>query len=219
MLNRTLLTVLFAASAFGQTAPPHPLTAELQKVRMPVVLKDGRLTGAGAELLHKELANTQFFLIGEEHGTADIARFSTALLPEAWKNGYRHATHTMRGRSMTGVYDIGSMLPELATANGMRSFQIMVIPRSGFTNAHRPFSPNADDKRAPYDPAKELPFDAKPLFDAASATDWSLFDLRALRAPLARRKLEPIEDRFRNVLWGYDAILVIPDVSPATLFH
>ncbi len=378
---------------------------------MPVALKEGRLTGAGAELLHKELATTQFFLIGEEHGTAEIPRFHKALLNEAWKNGYRHvaievgplalarvasyadaeksnarypfgfpflswkedaevfdaamklggarrdtvwgidqefifyatahlerllalaksdaqraavtklldrsraadaellatknpskllmltataadfeelrnafrrggdaesvrlvdaldesraiyqlhgtsgwdsnerrarlikrlfadayasaaargekhpkvmvrlgATHLMRGRSMTNVFDLGAMLPELAAANGTRSFQILVIPRSGFTNEYRPMSQSGDDRRKAYDPAKSLPFDAKPLFDAASAGEWSLFDLRSLRVPLARRKLEPLEERFRDVLWGFDAILVMPDVTPATLF-
>ncbi|HEX8253899.1 MAG TPA: hypothetical protein VF846_12155 [Thermoanaerobaculia bacterium] len=409
MLGRTLLSVLFAANVFAQTAP-HALTAELEKIRKPVVLKDGRLTGAGAELLQKELASTQFFLIGEEHGTAEVARLTTALLPEAWKNGYRHvamevgphslpyidsleaiekfdakyrwsypflnwkeeaelyaaamklgegkrdtvwgvdqefvlfatphlerlvalakndaqravatkllersrageeemfrtkspakllmlsasaaefeelrnafgggdaealrlidameesrqiyqlgsvsgwgsndqrahlikrlfsesyanavargeakpkvivkmgATHTMRGRSMTGVFDLGSMLPELATVNGTRSFSLLVIPRGGFTNEHRPFSPNTEDKRAPYDP-KKLPFDGKPLFDAASASEWSLFDLRAIRGPLARKKLDPMDERLRNVLWGYDAVLIIPEATPATLFH
>jgi hypothetical protein len=408
MLNRTLLTVLFATSVFAQT--PHPLTAELEKIRMPVSLKEGRLTGAGAELLHKELAATQFFMIGEEHGTAEIPRFHKALLQEAWKNGYRHvaievgplslarvasfedaaksnleypfgypflswkedaevfdaamklgggrrdtvwgidqeflfyatahlarlvelaktdaqraaamkalersraadaellatrnpsklmmlaaaaaeldelrtafkggdaaavkliealdesrviyqmhgvsgwqsndtraalikrlfsdayasavargekhpkvmlrlgATHLMRGRSMTNVYDIGSMLPEVAALNGTRSFQILVIPKSGFTNEYRPMSQSADDKRKAYDPAKALPFDGKPLFDAAPAGEWSLFDLRAIRTPLVRKKLEPLEERLRDVLWGFDAILVMPDVTPATLF-
>lgn len=409
MLTRTLFTLLFAAQVLAQT-PPHPLTTELEKIRMPVALKDGRLTGAGAELLHKELATTQFFMIGEEHGTAEIPRFHKALLQEAWKNGYRHvaievgplalarvasfedaaksnlrypfgfpflgwkedaevfdaamklgggrretvwgidqefvfyatahlerlvelaktdvqraaatkvlersragdaellatrnpskllmlggtaaelddlrtafkggpaeavkliealdesrviyqmhatsgwqsndkraalikrlfndayasavargerhpkvmvrlgATHLMRGRSMTNVYDLGSMLPEVAAMNGTRSFQILVIPKSGFTNEYRPMSRSADDKRKPYDPAKSLPFDAKPLFDAVPAGEWSLFDLRALRTPLARKKLEPLEERFRNALWGFDAILVMPDVTPATLF-
>jgi hypothetical protein len=79
-------------------------------------------------------------------------------------------------------------------------------------------SQSADDKRKAYDPAAALPFDGKPLFDAAPAGEWSLFDLRSIRVPLARRKLEPLEERFRNVLWGFDAVLVMPDVTPATLF-
>ncbi|HEY0159007.1 MAG TPA: hypothetical protein VGF28_17105 [Thermoanaerobaculia bacterium] len=403
MRTLLVLTVLFTAQLFAQT--PHPLTAELQKGRLAVSLKEGKLSGPGADLLRKELATTQFFLLGEEHATAEIARFATALLPAAWNEGYRHlavevgpfstaqvgsyesieaylkrypwslpflswkeeaelyaaatklgatiwgidqefilsatphlerlvalakddaaraaaakllersragdaemlktkspatvfmfaakaedlaalratftdpealrlidaleesrdiytlgmtngwqsndrravmmkrlfaeryraavakgeatpkvfvklgATHTMRGRSMVGIYDLGNMIPELAAANGTRSFQIMVVPRGGFVNAHRPFSPNADDKRAAYDPAKDLPFDAKPLFDAVTGTEWSLFDLRPLRVQLHRGKLEPLEPRFRNVLWGYDAILVIPEVTPATLFE
>lgn len=399
-----LLTVLFTASVFAQA--PHPPTAELQKGRMAVSLKEGKLSGPGADLLLQELASTQFFLIGEEHETAEMAHLATALLPAAWKNGYRHvafeigpysierlrsyddieadlkkypwslpfltwkeeaefyaaatklgasiwgidqefvlagtpnlerlvamakddasreaaakmlersragdaelmktknpavvfmfaataedfaqlraafagngealklvdaldasreiyalnrtsgwesnyrrsllmkrlfadayaaavakgetkpkvimklgATHTMRGRSMTGVYDLGNMLPELAFLNGTRSFSLLVLPRGGFVNSHRPFSLNDDDKRTAYDPAQRLPFDAKPLFDAASGTEWSLFDLRPLRVPLQRSKMEPLEPRFRSVLWGYDAILVIPEVTPATIIE
>jgi hypothetical protein len=405
MLRPLVLTVLFTAQLFAQQAP-HPLTAELQKARLAVTLKDGKLSGPGAELLLQELAASQFFLIGEEHETAEIAKLATALLPAASKHGYRHvafeigpfstarvrtyddieaflkrypwsmpfvswkeeaelydtatklgatiwgidqefvlagtanlealvamakddasraaamkllersragdaelvktkspgavfmlsataedlaalrtafagntdalrlidaleesreiyalnrtsgwesnykrsllmkrlfadayaaavakgearpkvfvklgATHTMRGRSMTGVYDLGSMVPELAFMNGTRSFSLLVLPRGGFVNSHRPFSPNADDKRTAYDPAKALPFDAKPLLDAAAGTVWSLFDLRPLRVPLRRNRLAPLEPRFEDVLWGYDAILVIPEVTPATLFE
>jgi hypothetical protein len=426
MLRPFVLTVLFAAQLFAQQAP-HPLTAELQKSRLGMSLKDGKLSGPGADLLLQELAASQFFLIGEEHETAEIANLATALLPSASKHGYRHvafevgpfstarvrtygdieaylqkypwslpflswkeeaklydtatklgatiwgidqefilggtanlealvamakndaqrdaaakmlersragdaelvrtknpgavlmfaataedfaalrtafagaggaapasgagktvaeaatapqddalklidaldesreiyalnrtsgwesnykrsllmkrlfsdayaaavakgearpkvfvklgATHTMRGRSMTGVYDLGSMVPELAFMNGTRAFSLLVLPRGGFVNSHRPFSPNGDDKRTAYDPAKSLPFDAKPLYDAVSATEWSLFDLRPLRVPLRRNKLGPLEPRFEDVLWGYDAILVIPEVTPATLFE
>jgi hypothetical protein len=404
MLRRTLLSTLFTLQVFAQTT--HPLTAELQKARLAVTLKEGKLSGPGADLLLRELASAQFFLIGEEHGTAEMPRFTQALLEPAWKSGYRHvgfevgpfgiatlrtyadieaqlkrypwslpfvswkeeaalygaatkmgasiwaldqefvfagtqhlerlasmattdaareavskllersragdkvlfesrnpgkvfmlsatkedlgalraaftgdaeavrlidaleesreiyalnstsgwesnlersllmkrlfmqrydaavakgesrpkvimklgATHTMRGRSMTGVFDLGNMLPELAAANGTRSFQLLVLPRGGFTNEYRPHSPDDSGKRAPYDPAKELPFDAKPLFDAAAATEWSLFDLRPLRVPLRRGKLGPLEPRFEDVLWGYDAVLIIPDVTPATLFE
>ena len=400
----TLLTVLFTASVFAQA--PHPLTAELQKNRMAISLKDGKLSGPGADLLLEELAASQFFMIGEEHETAEIARLATALLPAASKNGYRHlafeigpysiarlrtyddveselkrhswslpflswkeeaefyaaavklgmdvwgidqefvlaatpnlerlvalakddaqraaatkmlersragdaeltktknpgavfmfsstsddfaalrtafagngealklidaleesheiyllnstsgwesnyrrsllmkrlfadayaaaakgeakpkvimklgATHTMRGRSMTGVFDLGNMLPELAFMNGTRAFSLLVLPRGGFVNSHRPFSPNDDDKRTAYNPAEQLPFDGKPLFDAVAAgPEWSLFDLRPLRVPLQRSRMEPLEPRFRNVLWGYDAVLVIPEVSPATIFE
>jgi hypothetical protein len=405
MPARLLLTILFTAQLFAQ-APPHPLTAELQKSRLAVSLKEGKLSGPGADLLMNALASTQFFLIGEEHETAEIPKLATALLPAAWKNGYRHvafevgpfsiarvgsyeetaaylkrypwslpflswkeeaelhaaaaklgatiwgidqefilagtanlerlvtlakddasreaaakllersragdaelvktknpgalfmftataedftalraafagngealklidaldasreiyalnrtsgwesnykrsllmkrlfsdayaaavakgearpkvfvklgATHTMRGRSMTGVYDLGSLVPELAFLNGTRSFSLLVLPAGGFVNSHRPFSPDDTDKRAAYDPAKALPFDAKPLFDAVSPTEWSLFDLRPLRVALQRSKMEPLEPRFRNVLWGYDAILIIPEVTPATLFE
>ncbi|MDQ3282032.1 MAG: hypothetical protein M3Q69_11535 [Acidobacteriota bacterium] len=409
-MKRLAICLLLALTASAQ----HPLTEALQKGRVAVTFEKGRVGGPGAELLRREIASTQFFLLGEEHGTADIAEFATALLPDAWKSGYRHvvmevgpyslerlegkapfaqvaefnrrypgalpflswkeeaqfyatamqlnggrrgtvwgidqefilsptahferlvslapnakargvaeellarsragegemrktknpgavfffnattedfaqlrtafrgaspaalqlidaldesreiyrlngtsgwesnqqrsllmkrlfgeayraavvngeakpkvfvklgAYHVMRGRSLTGVYDIGTMLPELAAANGTRSFQLLVLPRGGYTNAHRPFSPNDDDKRAPYDPVKELPWDMKPILDAASPTEWSLFDLRPLRVPLARGKLGTLDPKLERLLWGYDAVLIVPEVRAATLFE
>jgi hypothetical protein len=127
--------------------------------------------------------------------------------------------HMMRGRSFTNVHDLGSMLPELATQNGSGAFSVVLLYRRGHVNQHTPFSSDASDKAAEYDPIKSrnLDFDPSPLFDAADTSDWTLYDLRALR-PMMGKKM-PVEDALARIVWGYDALIVIPEIHPATLFE
>ncbi|HET7460053.1 MAG TPA: hypothetical protein VFJ82_02350 [Longimicrobium sp.] len=67
------LTALLRANA-------HPMQADA----------DGRLSGAGAELLLAAGRDAQFFLIGEEHGVAEVPRVTAGLFRELVPAGYRH---------------------------------------------------------------------------------------------------------------------------------
>lgn len=67
------LTALLRANA-------HPMQAEA----------DGRLTGAGGELLIAAGRDAQFFLIGEEHGVAEIPLVAAGLFRALAPHGYRH---------------------------------------------------------------------------------------------------------------------------------
>ncbi|HEX2206441.1 MAG TPA: hypothetical protein VHG93_02105 [Longimicrobium sp.] len=51
---------------------------------------DGRLSGAGAEVLLAAGRDAQFFLIGEEHGVAEIPLVAAGLFRELAPYGYRH---------------------------------------------------------------------------------------------------------------------------------
>lgn len=61
-------------------ANAHPMQADA----------DGRLSGAGAELLVAAGRDAQFFLIGEEHGVAEIPLVAAGLFRELAPHGYRH---------------------------------------------------------------------------------------------------------------------------------
>jgi hypothetical protein len=75
-----------AGSAPGST----PLLEALRDHRQTLALEDGRLTGAGAELLLSEGRAAQFFLLGEEHGVAEVPALAAALFRELTGDGYRH---------------------------------------------------------------------------------------------------------------------------------
>jgi hypothetical protein len=67
------LTALLRANA-------HPMQADAE----------GRLSGPGAELLLAAGRDAQFFLIGEEHGVAEIPLVAAGLFRELAPHGYRH---------------------------------------------------------------------------------------------------------------------------------
>ena len=76
------------------TQPLHAqdsLTALLRANAHPMQAgADGRLSGAGAELLLAAGRDAQFFLIGEEHGVAEIPLVAAGLFRELAPAGYRH---------------------------------------------------------------------------------------------------------------------------------
>jgi hypothetical protein len=53
-------------------------------------VKDGKLSGPGADLLNEAIDGSQFFLLGEYHNDAGISEITAALLPLLAKEGYKH---------------------------------------------------------------------------------------------------------------------------------
>ena len=59
------------------------------KYAYPLEIKDGKLRGPGAELLLFEATRSDFFMIGEDPGIAEIPDFSTAIYRHAYNIGLR----------------------------------------------------------------------------------------------------------------------------------
>lgn len=72
---------LMASANLAHTAPPQILALEI---------KDGKLAGAGAEMIRGELAKAQFILFGEEHGFADSPIILRAIAREARPLGFKY---------------------------------------------------------------------------------------------------------------------------------
>src|SRR5687767_11218401 len=92
LLSAGGLFFLAGTRAFGQGAdasPPRPqssgpsarLLEALQRDRLPLTMSDGP-AGRGWDWLVQEAKGARFTLIGEEHGVAESAQFSTALFKE-----------------------------------------------------------------------------------------------------------------------------------------
>lgn len=77
MRNWIAAALLGTASAASAQAPTFE--AKLLASRSALSLENGQLTGAGAALLRKEIANSRFVMIGEDHGTREIPAFVTAV--------------------------------------------------------------------------------------------------------------------------------------------
>ncbi|GAA4038791.1 hypothetical protein GCM10022281_19540 [Sphingomonas rosea] len=85
MINRiwaaaAMLGVASAAMAQSPPKVPAPtFEAKLLASRAPLRLERGTLTGAGADLLRREIAQSRFVMIGEDHGTREIPAFVSAI--------------------------------------------------------------------------------------------------------------------------------------------
>jgi hypothetical protein len=114
------------------------------------------------------------------------------------------SNHTVRGRNPTNAYPIGNFVSELAIANDMESFSILLV-------AYGSHLGKPDSIR-----------DAYPLFaQVAPEQEWQITDLRPLRQYYHARKLnddvaEELRKEFSRIIFGYDAILYLPGGHPAT---
>jgi hypothetical protein len=87
--------MLFGTSLVAQasaTAKEDVLAKEVAAHSYAINIRaDGSLGGAGAGLLGREAAKAQFFMVGEQHGTAGIAQVNLGLHRLASAHGYNHA--------------------------------------------------------------------------------------------------------------------------------
>lgn len=122
------------------------------------------------------------------------------------------ASHLVRGRNYSEVYDLGTLMPEAAALAGGYAFHLLVLPGVGASTAV--FNPSAWS----YDPAP--PKDGymeglEPLLGAADPDVFTLIDLRALR-PLLGRWREGTHPELMRVVHGFDALLVLSGSTPST---
>jgi hypothetical protein len=130
------------------------------------------------------------------------------------------AGHVMRGRNYVNVFDIGNLASEVAEANGLSSFHILILALGGQQNKFLPFVGNEADKRKELDASKVYSyFDVLPFRDIADSTaTWQIVDLRPLRTHLGTKKLGNLPNGLTDLITGFDAVLLIKEGTPATLF-
>lgn len=131
------------------------------------------------------------------------------------------ANHMRRGRNGTNVYDIGNFVAELAAARGSDSFHLFVLPISGTQNGYVPFLDNVADKQKKIETGENFSmFDARPFIEIVKDnSEWQVIDLRPIRPLIQNRRLTELPRGIADLVWAYDAILVMPKVRAATLIE
>ena len=117
------------------------------------------------------------------------------------------ASHMMRGRTFTNVFDLGTLASEIADVHGSRSFGVLMLGGAG-------------TKHAVIDPrvfrSVEVPVEveawAQPFHDAADPQRWTVLDLRPIRARIPR--LGTLPDQTLQVLYGFDAVVILSGSGP-----
>lgn len=176
--------------------------------------------------LEKTLAVNQFWLQGNawqsNHARANLQRENFLRYWRAEKARGESprviakygSSHIVRGLSPTAVFDLGTLLPEIAELEGGKSFSLMVMPgpntqKTGLNPSTWSYEPRpADDGYI-----KGI----KPLVDAAFEDKFTLIDLRPLR-DVAGMKRGDLGDEVFRAIHGFDMLLVLSGSTPAGEF-
>ncbi len=126
------------------------------------------------------------------------------------------AMHMGKGFSPLHQRELGNTIAELADVQGVRSLHIMIFGAHG-TGASpqgyrrplkiEPFDLATDKEEAYVAPALAAMFPSRP-----GEPTQTLFDLRKLRF---QRKLN-LPDEWKSMIYSYDLLVLVPEVTPAT---
>jgi hypothetical protein len=83
-----LAATLLAVSPAPSTAPSPDAAARILAARSAISFSDGKLAGPGAGVLRDASAGAQFVMLGEDHGTRQIAEFAGALFESLAPRGF-----------------------------------------------------------------------------------------------------------------------------------
>ena len=121
------------------------------------------------------------------------------------------ASHIVRGLSPTAVFDLGTLLPEIAELEGGSSLSLMVMPGAESMIAGlNPTNWSYEPRPAGGGYIKGI----KPLMDAAFDDKYTLIDLRALR-PVAGMTRGELGDEVFRVVHGFDMLLILSGSTPS----
>ncbi len=122
------------------------------------------------------------------------------------------AAHLSKGESFVNIFDIGNMVDNLADATYEKTFALMVVGAKGTANSF------INIKGAETHPIDAMSADSdihflEPLISLVDAEKSTLFDLRPLKKAIFAEKLSVDNANLRRAIVGYDAILIVPQVS------
>ena len=121
------------------------------------------------------------------------------------------ASHLVRGLSMSDVFDLGTLVPELVGQGGGSSFHILVLPGPESQTA------NLDPTKFVYVPGNRDEYGAgMDLFDKAVIPgEFTIFETAHLRA-LANSDSGDTPLPLWRVIHGFDAVLIMTGSRPSS---
>ncbi|NCO48712.1 MAG: hypothetical protein GW808_06105 [Sphingomonadales bacterium] len=130
------------------------------------------------------------------------------------------AYHMGRGTTPTSIYDLGSLLPGLAAANGLTSVHIVYLPLGGTVRVIKP----ADGKATAVQPYEDegvgaILAAAEIIPERIGPTGHYLIPIAPLRHLLAGKKMNALPGFAKFVLLGFDYLVTTRDAKAATAFE
>ena len=122
------------------------------------------------------------------------------------------ASHMIRGRNVTEVFDLGNLASEIAAAEGSQSFHLLVVGGAG--TQHAIFNPvELRYVPAPVDLSEEEGL--QPIVAQALPEGFTLIDLRPLRPLLSAARTKTANPELMRIVHGFDAILILTGSGPS----
>ncbi|MCB0490239.1 MAG: hypothetical protein R2820_05430 [Cyclobacteriaceae bacterium] len=121
------------------------------------------------------------------------------------------AVHMTKGEGLLGGYDIGNIVYNIADSRYEKSLHIMIVGKNGTQG-----SPFKGFPAQQLDPINGELKSLKPFFDEVNK-EWVCFDLTKMHRPLRLGELKTDDLFLRRILQGYDYLVVIPEVTAATM--
>lgn len=130
------------------------------------------------------------------------------------------AYHLGRGTTPVGIYDLGSLLPGLAAANGKRSLHIVFIPIAGSVRSIAPSDTGVTAVK-PYqdEGVGALLAAAGVSVDSLPATGHVVIPTTAIRLRLSGKQKRELPEMARFILNGFDYLVTTRDAKAATHFE
>lgn len=130
------------------------------------------------------------------------------------KNLFKYgANHLTRGETFLQVYDVGNVVANITESNYEESFHIMIVGESGTVGSIlKNFPPEPVDIEKGFYTSY-----LKPFFKITEGDQWHLFDLVPLRKMVKKGKLKIENENLLRAVKGYDALVIIPELTPAKL--
>ncbi|MCE2841276.1 MAG: hypothetical protein ACK564_02570 [Novosphingobium sp.] len=130
------------------------------------------------------------------------------------------AYHLGRGITPTSVFDLGSLLPGLAAAEGKRSLHIAVVPVAGQVRTIAP-GPQGLTKVSAYDEdsVAKLLAGAGIELDRLPAQGLALIPLEPIRQRMSGKTRRELPEFARFMLLGFDYLVTTRDAHAATHFE
>ncbi|MFM8850402.1 MAG: hypothetical protein ACKOE5_08400 [Cytophagales bacterium] len=127
------------------------------------------------------------------------------------------SNHMTKGEGILGGYDIGNVVYNIADSRYEKSLHIMIVGKEGWQGS--PFKNTPPTKL--YEGSDGLKaygeLEGLKVFFEETGKEWTCFDLTTMHRPIRRGELK-VEDIFlRRILQGFDYLVVIPEVTAATM--
>ena len=118
--------------------------------------------------------------------------------------------HLYKGFNPLHQRDLGNYIAEMADGQGSSSLHICVLGAKGTHMLYGGY--NRPAKLEPFVMAEDDDYHwLKPVVDNQVPNAWTLYDLRNLRF----QKLGAVDPDMERVIYGYDLLVIVPELTPA----